>query len=983
MHQVRKLIAQIRALLGENPPALALDTLAAEYAHWREDASRRLEACSAMLARGSEHSALELAEAEPPLLDLVAELSFAEEPQWLALCASHGLATGPLLDMRTVSAMDAVYAKGLSPNSPLYHEYRSAVTSRDDAKALHIIRTITKVNPSDSNARSELDRMLNKLMHAKLEDLRAALAKHEDEAVAEIVEDLEQVAPAEKLAAQADYIRGLAVRKRVRLAGAMHEVPAVLAEMERLQQSGQWPQAAEKLQALDEQESSLGLTLDAAQAARRDAVRQYVAASLVDEQTQTRFIQAVEKLRIYGEQAATRCAGSSNLSLEEAKELQAKYDQFAHEVKRFGRQIPEPAASSIASSEKVIYGVAGGKRRAVLLRRGAVAAVVVLLVGAVLAWYTRSSQIQSYREQLGTLRTEGKVLAAQELIEKIQQKTLLNVQSDPDLQASLADAGRWVAAQMELRDQADAQIASIEKADVRSAEPIALHTKWTAASKLVSTLAPELAPPLNERLGVLRRSFDSYYATVKAGQEAELRKALSEAEAKLAGISYDKPIRVAQQALLEARPLLEKLESAISHPVAALRPALDIITAGTDLLAKKKAFQLELDAIATSEAGIQTAHTLADYGSALNKLAAVRFRELSIAQPVIKSLPTAEEAAARLLTGGDVDAWKAVQNDRGAGATLRPKDVRPEEVAMLLALRDDPNLVDVWQWTLVSNGQVKNAWSRGKPRETIVGGEKRYAGPLWNPDDRALAPTFVEVKLPDRGAPVTVNGVALSGASQLITSLKLGQMTDSAGKAWNVSMLEVLTQLAKSQTGSPLARGILMQQLGALTALRPFEWGRHYSPSLNADLARLESICQDRRLNTYEWMLPSTVARLEAKFSAFFSDIKGHDYFVEARRYRDLMTSVRDAGVRFAGYIDPDGKAHILPEAQSATELWCSVSKDMKLLKVVPGAANSGLADQGKACPPYSPLIYVPLDRSALLKQASVTHESVPFLHAP
>src|SRR5262245_42269985 len=113
MHQVRKLISQIRAALSDNPPPLPLVSLATEYARWREEAARRLEACAGMLAKGSEHSALELAEAAPPLLDLIAELSFAEEPQWQALCSRHELPTGPLIDTRTVAALDDVYAKGL------------------------------------------------------------------------------------------------------------------------------------------------------------------------------------------------------------------------------------------------------------------------------------------------------------------------------------------------------------------------------------------------------------------------------------------------------------------------------------------------------------------------------------------------------------------------------------------------------------------------------------------------------------------------------------------------------------------------------------------------------------------------------------------------------------------------------------------------------------------------------------------------------
>src|SRR4051812_31813161 len=213
MHQIRKLVSQIRAAVGDAPPAFPIEPLAAEYARWREETARRLETCAALLARGSEHSALEMAEANPPLLDLVAELSFAEEPQWQSLCARNELPVGPSLDPKTISALDAVYAKGLSPNSPLYQEYRSAVTARDEAKALHIIRTIARVNPSDTNAQTELDRMRNKLMLAKLEAMRGALAANDDNAVSNLVEELEELAPQEKLYSQADFSRALAIHK--------------------------------------------------------------------------------------------------------------------------------------------------------------------------------------------------------------------------------------------------------------------------------------------------------------------------------------------------------------------------------------------------------------------------------------------------------------------------------------------------------------------------------------------------------------------------------------------------------------------------------------------------------------------------------------------------------------------------------------------------------------------------------------------------
>ena len=77
------------------------------------------------------------------------------------------------------------------------------------------------------------------------------------------------------------------------------------------------------------QERELGLVPDAAQASRRDAVRKFVEDRRADAAEQQRFMRAVERLRVGGDQAATRAAGASTLTLPEAEELQAKFDDNA------------------------------------------------------------------------------------------------------------------------------------------------------------------------------------------------------------------------------------------------------------------------------------------------------------------------------------------------------------------------------------------------------------------------------------------------------------------------------------------------------------------------------------------------------------------------------------------------------------------------------------------------------------------------------
>jgi len=983
VQQVRKLIAQIRAVVNGAVPTLPLESLAADYARWREDAARRLEACAGMLAKGSEHSALELAEAPPPLLDLVAELSFVEAPHWESLCARSELPTGPPLDPRTISALDAVYAKGLSPNSPLYQDYRAAVTARDDAKALQIIRTITRINPSDANAVAELERLINKAMLAKLDTLRKALAADDDDTSAVVVDELEALAPAEKLEAQPDFSRGVAVRKRVRLAAAEREAPMVLEELERLKESRAWQVAAERLAVLDDQERDLGLTLDSAQVSRRDAIRAFVEAGRADAAEQRRFHQAVERLRAAGEQAATRVAGVTTLTLKEADEMKARVDQLDHEVQQFQRTAPAAAAESIRQSLASVNRAVARLHRLRALRRAAVTLAVVAVVGGTAGWFGRAALVKSYREKLAGLQESGQALAAQELLGRIQKHDFLSVQSAPELQAAMAETGQWVDTQLQLRDQAAAQVEAIEREDPAKAVPAEIYGKLQAAIRLTDSLAEDMSPPLRERTAAAGRRLEAHFSKLREQSIGEWREQLAGAETVLKPVSFETPPAQAQAAVARAAPLLEALKKQVENPVPLLRPDPDVVESFKALDKKAGDLRDQVAALAAARSAMEHADSLEAYSEALKSYGAVRFTETMLAQPALRALPTTDDPPALLLMDGDRDAWRMVKTDVGLGAAMRPRDVHREEISLLLGLRDDPDLKDVWQWTLAGAGKVRLAYSRGKLREYVVGGEKRFDGQIWEPKSTDFTPVFLDAKLTTTTGTVNVTGFMPGPASRLMTGLKLQDLADADGKLWTRPAFELFERLLRIPADSGTARAILMQHLAALVALRPYEWGMHYCPSLRRDLAKLQAVCGGRRLNTFEWMLPSTTEKLGPGLDAFFVGLGDRSYANEAYRVRDIALAVRDAGVRFAGYVDGDGHARVLQGARAAAELWSFGGKAPLLLQVRAGQPNAGLGEQAKACVRFSPLFYVPLDRAALLQKMKIADAAVPFLKAP
>ena len=101
-----KLVREIREALGVEGVNWPVESLAADYAQLCQGACQRLDSCAVMLGKGSDYQALQLAEAEPGLLDLLATLSFAEVPGWVAFCEGRQLPLPPKLDPKAVQSLD-------------------------------------------------------------------------------------------------------------------------------------------------------------------------------------------------------------------------------------------------------------------------------------------------------------------------------------------------------------------------------------------------------------------------------------------------------------------------------------------------------------------------------------------------------------------------------------------------------------------------------------------------------------------------------------------------------------------------------------------------------------------------------------------------------------------------------------------------------------------------------------------------------------
>ena len=97
-----------------------------------------------------------------PVLDLLTVLSFDKAHEWLEFCQANHLPSAANFDARIVHRLNAVYAKGITLNHPLYRDYRTQIMKNRVSEAAVTLRSIVRLNPSDQNARQELERLEEK-----------------------------------------------------------------------------------------------------------------------------------------------------------------------------------------------------------------------------------------------------------------------------------------------------------------------------------------------------------------------------------------------------------------------------------------------------------------------------------------------------------------------------------------------------------------------------------------------------------------------------------------------------------------------------------------------------------------------------------------------------------------------------------------------------------------------------------------------------
>jgi len=150
-----KLIESIQRYLADSAMSEDASGLASAYADACSKANQRLGVCANYIKQGMISESLRLADNEPPLLELCAQLDFVGVENWSALCRSRRWAVAEPLDTATLSELNEAFSSSALVE-PLLKEYRLVVRAGKTRDCIRILRHLVGIHKDDPNWRSDL-----------------------------------------------------------------------------------------------------------------------------------------------------------------------------------------------------------------------------------------------------------------------------------------------------------------------------------------------------------------------------------------------------------------------------------------------------------------------------------------------------------------------------------------------------------------------------------------------------------------------------------------------------------------------------------------------------------------------------------------------------------------------------------------------------------------------------------------------------------
>ncbi len=193
MQKERQVVAQINAFLDSsdwtNSP-VSREILAA-YTECCVAANRRLEQCSMLLGSRKTAEAVNQAERDPSLFEIVPLLNFPRLAQFLELCDWYDWPMPPQLNMAVFEQLKSA-SSGMSESglTELVTEYRRIARGGDPLEKVRLLRKIAALDPGNPEWRQNQKQLETELLPDLIDRAKAAIEQEDFTALADLQREL-------------------------------------------------------------------------------------------------------------------------------------------------------------------------------------------------------------------------------------------------------------------------------------------------------------------------------------------------------------------------------------------------------------------------------------------------------------------------------------------------------------------------------------------------------------------------------------------------------------------------------------------------------------------------------------------------------------------------------------------------------------------------------------------------------------------------
>lgn len=993
--EAKAVVDKLQACMAQAGGAASGFDAASSYAVSCAATNRRLAQCARMIEEGSALQALMLAEEKPPLLDLVAVLSFAKRNDWVVFCQENGLPVPPQLDKNATNALNNLYTAGSKADQTraLYRDFRGAMATKDEARALEIIRTITRLDPADADAAQQMSRLENKARDAAVSNLELALASTNEEAI------LQWLAHCESL--EVVECKALAKAKEVRRLNEAREaettIKQVLSELPEIRRKAIWQQTGEKASRIRSLAATHGISLSVEENVAVTEALAYFDSCRAEALHKARFKEALNALNDGIERMQTEQFAKSGGVLPQFEEKRQELRRLYEVTASYDLAIPEATTQKVSQLAAAFDAEILRLRKARKMRNTTLMVAAALILAA--SGWLGFTLLRAYQltGQIADLRQREAAIPLERLVSDVREThgLKLNFRS---LSVAVLEAEQWLAS---VATQKNVAYTAVEQAKALAARDFAEKTAEQAGTifrqtaeelgKLPSDVADTLRPDFVEA----EKKLALWLPQQRDARTVRVRKIMSEIAPLAEKLSPAEPPEVLEETLAQVNPLIESIRPQLEAPVTEVALPAALQSEAQALLDKVQATQKLLSDFRAAQRTLAQAADLASYTAALQGMAAVglpKARAVQAAQQALTWRLDDHSILGQLLLPDAPEAWALVKSPDELESLPYPDAPREAEVDRLAEVINEPDIAEVYE-ARVSTPQAvakmrfesgRLIYSRGKLNEERENNDssidKIWKGMVYEPSQSPSELNFSETRFvysestttrDIKGEPVV--GIKRAAAGKALEDMRLGELISPSGDKFRQSIFPILDRVRTIRDAPALVRAYIIQEISGIAQMRPSAWGLAWAPAVQVDNARLRETTVGA-IKAGDWMVPRRAALTE-RLATDFKSSSAISYETQAKLHRKLASIALKGGLAYCGHADSEGKIPdegFSPSAEFAT-LWGFAAEGSKMQPLFRRGDDGQFVAIGEAAP-LTPLVAV---RSVARDTAVETMRSV------